>query len=99
MGRHVFIVLCYVVIRCGYMFRGRLWSGRVLVVPKQAMLHNVFYIKMLSTNLFSLCCARVGCGCTTHIQRQASALRKQHDKEVGAVARSHFSDDSAKIAT
>lgn len=74
------------------------WQS-LLVAPKQAMLHNVFCIKMMSTNLSSLCCARVISGCTTHIQSQASALHGQHGIDVGAVAHSHFSDDSAKIAT
>lgn len=45
------------------------------------------------------CTARVGCGCTTHIQSQASSLHGQHGYDVGAVAHSYVTDDSAKIAT
>jgi hypothetical protein len=54
---------------------------------------------MMSTNLSSLCSARVGCGYTAHIQRQVSALHGQHGHDVGAVARNHFSDDGEKMAT
>lgn len=44
MRRHVFVVLRYVVIRCGYVFLGRLRSGRVLVTLKQVALCNVFCV-------------------------------------------------------